>query len=186
MVCCWRKTIAMNSVCELEKLVSNGTLTADSETSSMYEAETTFVTPKILSCDQTVVTVENKTGNQNVCDDKRPNCLENRKCFSKEKQPDDPLQDQKEPNEGLILEEKDPSDEQVRSSSEESDETIVLGQDNIHDRHEFLFTDVNIENMEESLQTSLIEQFSKTQGKISPMVSNNNKIERLVTSKKDL
>jgi len=68
---------------ELEKLVSNCSV-VDSETSSMHEAETIFVTPKPRSDDQTVVTVGTKNGNQNAYHDERHHCLENMKYFSKE------------------------------------------------------------------------------------------------------
>jgi len=72
------------------------------------------------------------------------------------------------------------------SSSEESDETIFIDQGNLYDGHEFLFIDVNMENQEEALQISSTEQFSKTQGKVSPMVGNDNKVETFVTPKKGL
>jgi len=88
----------MNSVYELEKLVSNCAV-ADSETFSMHAVEITFVTPKARSDDQTMVTVGTKNGNQNACHDERHNCLENMKYFSKEKQHNDHLQNQKEPTE---------------------------------------------------------------------------------------
>jgi len=55
------------------------------------EEETTFVTPKVRSDDQTVVTVGTKNGNQNVYHDERSNCLENMKYFSKEKPYSHPL-----------------------------------------------------------------------------------------------
>ena len=84
IVCRCRKTITMNSIYELEKLVSNCSV-ADYETSSMPEAETTFVKPKARSDDQIVVTVGTKNGNQNAYHNQRRNCLENMKYFSKKK-----------------------------------------------------------------------------------------------------
>jgi len=100
-ICRCRKTITMNSIYELEKLVSNCSLTDDSDTSPMHEAETTLIIPKARSDDQTVVTVGTKNGNQNAYHDERPNSLENMKYFSKEKQYNDPLQNQKEPTKCL-------------------------------------------------------------------------------------
>jgi len=44
-----------------------------------------------------VVTVGTNNGNQNAYHDEKPNHLENMKYFSKEKQYNDPLQNQKEP-----------------------------------------------------------------------------------------
>jgi len=102
IVCRYRKTITRNSVYELKKLVSNCSV-ANSGTSSIHEEETTFVTPKARSDDQTEITVETKNGNQNVYHDEKPNRLENMKCFSKEEQYNNLLQNQKEPTKCLIL-----------------------------------------------------------------------------------
>jgi len=79
------------------------------------------------------------------------------KCFSKEKQYNDPWQNKKEPTECLISEVKNPSGEQLYGPSEELNEIITVGQDNINDGQDFLLTDVNIVNLEESLQNSLTE-----------------------------
>jgi len=149
----------------------------------MYEAETISVMPEAPSSDQTVLKAEKDFEDQSVHDDKKQSRLYNSEGFSKEKQYDIPLQNQEEPSKGLILGVKDPLDEQVYSSSEESDETIFIDQGNLHDGHEFLFIDVNMENQEEALQTSSTEQFSKTQGKVSPMIGDDNKVETLVTPK---
>jgi len=45
---------------------------------------------------------------------------------------------------------------------------------------------VNIVNLENSLQSSLIEKVPKTQGKTSPKVSNDKKVERIVILNKYL
>jgi len=174
----------MNSVYELEKLVSNCSV-ANVDTSSMYETETTFVTPKARSDDQIVVTVGTKNGNQNAYHDERHNCSENMKYFSKEKQRNDPLQINKEPAECLISEVKNSSGEQPCGTSEELNDIITIGQDNIHDGQDFLLTDVNIVNLEESLQSSSIEKVPKSQGKTSPKVSNDKEIEKIATLKND-
>jgi len=176
----------MNTVYGLERLISNCSLTDDADTFSMYEVDTTSVTPKALSGDQTLVKVEKKTENQNAYDDKRQSCLYNMKCFSKEEQHNDLLQNQKEPIERLILKVKDPLDEQLYNQSEELNKTIIIGQDNIYDGQCFLLTDVNIGNLDEVLQKHSIEKFPKTEGKVSLMVSNGKKIKRIVTLKKDL
>jgi len=97
-----------------------------------------------------------------------------------------PLQNQKEPTECLISGVKNPPDEQPYGTSEELNEIITVGQDNIHDGQDFLLTDVSIGNLEESLQSSSIESFPKNQGKISPMVSNDKEIEKIATLKNDL
>jgi len=174
----------MNSEYELEKLVSNCSV-ANSEISSIPEAETTFVTPKARSDDQLIVTVGTKNGNHQAYHDERPNCLKNMKDFNKEKQYNYPLQNQKETTEGLISEEENPSDEQMYVALEEMKESITVGQDNIHDGQDFLPTDMNIVNLEESLQSSLIETFPQTQGKTSLKVSVDNANERIATSKED-
>jgi len=105
--------------------------------------------------------------------------------FSKEKQYNDPWQNKKEPTECLILEVKNPSGEQPYGPSEELNEIITVCQDNIHDGQDFLLMDVNIVNLEESLQNSLTEKVSKTQDKISPIVGNDKKVEKLVILKRD-
>jgi len=84
------------------------------------------------------------------------------------------LKNQKEPNNGLSLEVKDPLDEQLYSPSAELSKTNITCQSNIYDEHGFLLTDVIIRNLEESLQNSLIEKYSKTQSKVSPAISRDN------------
>ena len=71
------------------------------------------------------------------------------------------MQNQKEHTECLISEVKNSSSEQPYGTSEELNEVITAGQDNIHDGQDFLLTDVNIVNLEESLQSSSIEKVSK-------------------------
>jgi len=187
IVCRYRKTITMNSVYELEKLVSNCSV-ADADTSSMNEIETTLLTPKARSDDQTVGTVGTKNGNQNhdAYHDERPNCFENMKYFSKEKPYNDSLQNQKEPTERLISEVKNLSYKQSCGTSEELTESINASQNNIHDGQDSLLTDVSNGNLEESLQSSSIESFPKTQGKTSLKISNDEKSKKIATSKKDL
>jgi len=174
-----------HSVYELEKLVSNRSV-ADSETSSMHEAETTFIIPKGLFGDQSVPIVEMKIGNQNAYGEEGQNNLDNMKCFRKEEQCNDPLPNQKKLTEGLIWEVKDTLDEHPHGSSEELKEIITISQGNIHDGQDFLLTDVSIVNLEESLQSSLTDKVSKTQGKTSPKVSNDKKVERIVILNNDL
>jgi len=123
IVCRCRKTITMNSVYEIEKLVSNCSV-ADADTFSMHKAETTLVKPKAHFDDQTVVTVGTENGDQNAYHDERPNCLEKMKYFSKDKSYNETLQNQKEPTECLISEVKNPLDEQPYGPSEESNESL--------------------------------------------------------------
>jgi len=174
IICRCRKTITMNSVYEPEKLVSNCSV-ANSDTCSIPEAETTFVTPEAHSDDQTVVTAGTNNGNQNAYHNERLNCWENMKYFSKEIQYNDPLPDQKERTECLISEANNPLNEQPYGASEEFNKIITVGQDNIHDGQDFLLTDVNIVNLEESLQSPSIESSPKIQGKTSLKVSNDKK-----------
>ena len=184
IVCRYKKTITMNSVYELERLVSNCSV-SNAETSSMYETETTFVIPKACSDDRTVIIVGTKNGHQNAYQVERPNCLQYMKNFTKEKPYNDPLQNQKEPTESLISEVKNPLDEQLHGPSEESNKNITEDQDNIHDGQDFLLTNVTLVNLEESLQSSLIEKVPNSQGKTSPKVSNDKKTKRTATSKND-
>jgi len=173
----------MYRVYGLESLVSSCTLPNDSDTFSSYEEETTSITPEALSDDQIVAKVEEKIENQCVHDDERQNCSNNMKNFSKDEQQSDPLQNQNEPNERLNLKVKDPSDDQLYSPSEEVNKTIVSGQDNTYDGHVFFSDNVNIWNLEEYIQNSLIEKSPKVQDKISPMVSNDKTVEKQVIPK---
>ena len=77
-------------------------------------------------------------------------------------------------------------DEQLCGPSEELNESITVSQDNIHDGQDFLLTDVSMGNLEESLQSSLIESSPKIQGKTLPKVSNDKEIEKIATSENDL
>jgi len=96
------------------------------------------------------------------------------------------LQNQKEPTECLISEIKNSLNEQLYDTTEELNEIITIGQDNIHDGQDFLPTDVSVGNLEISLQSSLTESFPEIQGKTSPKVSDDKEIEKIATSKNDL
>jgi len=132
IVCRYRKTITMNSVYELEQLVSNYSVD-NSETFSTQETEITVVTLKAHPDDQTVIIVGTKNGNQNAYQDEKPNCLENMKYVNKEKPYHDLLQNQKEPTERSIPEVKNPLDEQPHGPSEGSNKNPTVDQDNIRD-----------------------------------------------------
>ena len=86
----------MNSVFELEKLISNCSV-VNSETSSTHETEITVVTLKAHPDDQTVIIIGMKNGDQNADQGEKPKCLENTKHTNKEKSYHDLLQKQKEP-----------------------------------------------------------------------------------------
>jgi len=90
--------------------------------------------------------------------------------MNKEKPYHDPLQNQKEPIECLISEVKNPSDEQPQGPSEESNKNHAVDQDKIHDGQDSPLMNVNFVNMEESLQSSLMEKVPKSLGKTSPKV----------------
>jgi len=96
------------------------------------------------------------------------------------------LQNQKQPTACLISEIKNSSDEQLYDRTEEMNEVITVGKDNIHDGQDFLPTDVSIGNLEESLQSSLTESFPEIQGKTSLKVSDDKEIKKIATSKNDL
>ena len=89
-----QEAIAMNSMREMEKFVSNCLLTADSKITSMYEAETISVMTEAPSGDQTGLKAEKDFENQSAHDDKKQSRLHNSKGFSKEKQYNIPLQNQ--------------------------------------------------------------------------------------------
>ena len=185
IVCRYRKTITINSVYELEQLVSNNSAD-NSETSSTHEIEITVVTLKAHPDAQTVIIVETKNGNQNADQEEKPTCLENMKHTNKEKSCHDPLQNQKEPTERAISEEENPLDEQLRGPSKELHKNLTVDQDKIHEGQDFLQMNVNFINLEESLQSSLMEKVPKSSGKTSPKVSKDEEIEKNATSKKGL
>jgi len=164
-LCRYRKTITMNSVYELEQLVSN--YSADnSETSSTHETEITVVTLKAHPDAQAVIIVETKNGNQNADQEEKPTCLENMKRTNKEKSYHDSLQNQKEPTERTISYIENTLDEQPHDSSAESNKNLAIDQDKIHDGQDFLPINVNLINLEEYLQNSMIEKVPKSPGKI--------------------
>jgi len=68
-----RKTIAMNSVCELEKLDSNYS-ESNFELSSLYEEETTFIIREACSDEPIVVTIGKQSENQNAYNEEEQNC----------------------------------------------------------------------------------------------------------------
>ena len=183
IVCRYRKTITMNSVYELEQLVSNYSVD-NSETSSIHETDITVLTLKAHPDDQTVIIVGTKNGNQNSYQDEIPNCLENMKYVNKEKPYHDPLQNQKEPTVRLISEVKNPLDEQPYGPSEGSNKNLTVGQDNIRDGQDFLLMNVNLVNLKESLQSSSTEKVPKSTGKTSTKVRKDKEIEKGTTSKK--
>ena len=184
IVCRYRKTTTMNSVYELEKLVSNCSVT-NSETSSTHETEITVVTLKAHPDDQTVIIVGTKNGDPNDYQDEKSNCLENMKYINKEKPYREPLQNQKGPTVRLISEVKNPLDEQPYGPSEGSNKNLNVNQDNIRDGQDFLLMNVNLANPEESLQDTSIEKAPKSAGKTSTKVSTDKEIEKNATSRKD-
>ena len=64
--------------------------------------------------------------------------------------------------------------------------TIVSDQGNTYDGHGFFSDNVNIWNLEEYIQNSLTEKSPKVQDKISPTVSKDKTVEKLVIPKRDL
>jgi len=184
-VCHYRKTITMNSVYELEQLVSNNSAD-NSETCYTHETEITVVTLKAHPDAQTVITIGAKNGNQNAKQEEKPTRSENMKHTNKEKSYHDPLQNQKEPTERAISEVENPLDEQPHGPSKESHKNLTVDQDKIHEGQDFLPMNVNFINLEESLQRSLIEKVPKSPGKTSTKVSKNKEIEEIATSNKSL
>jgi len=83
IVCRYRKTTTMNSVYDLEKLISDCSV-VNSETSSTHGTEITVVTLKAHSDDQTVIIIETKNRNQNANQEEKPKRLENMKHTNKE------------------------------------------------------------------------------------------------------
>jgi len=160
----YRKTTTMNSVSDLEKLISNCSV-VNSETSSTHETEITVVTLKAQSDGQTVILIGTKNGNQNAEQEKKPKCLENMKHTNKEKSYHDPLQNQKEPTERTISDVENTLEEQPLDPSAESNKNLAIDQDKIHDGQDFLPMNVNFINLEESLQSSLMEKVQKFQAK---------------------
>jgi len=185
IVCRYRKTTTMNSVYDLEKLISN-CLAVNSEISSTHETEITVVTLKAHSDDQTVIIIGTKNGNQNAHQEEKPKRSENMKHINKEKSYHDLLQNQKEPIERTITDVENPLDEQPHDPPEESNKNFAIDQDKIHDGQDFLPVNVNLINLEESLQSSLIEKVPKCPGKTSTKVSKNKEIEENTTSNKSL
>ena len=159
--------------------------------SSSYETDQgekprNIVTLKAHPDAQTVIIIRTKNGNQNADQEEKPKCLRNMKHTNKEKSYHDPLQNQKEPTERAISEVENPLDEQPHGPSEESHKNLTVDQDKIHDGQNFLPINVNLINLEESLQSSLVEKVPKSPGKISMKVSKNKEIEEIVTSNKSL
>ena len=181
-----RKTTAMSSVHKLERLVSNCSLSGNSDTFSMYEAETPFVMQKALSGDQTVLKVENDSGVRSVYDDKKQSCSESVKCSSKKEDHNDLLLYQKYITNDISLKVKDPFGKQLYNPTEELSKLNITYQDNIYDGHDILLTDGNIGNLEEPLQNSTIQKYSKTRGKVSPITYNGKKIKKFLTSNSEL
>ena len=145
-----------------------------------------MVTLKAHPDDQTVMIIETKNGNQNPDQEEKPKCLENMKHTNKEKSYHDLLQNQKEPTERAISEVENPLDEQPHGPSEESNKNLTVDQDKIHDGQDFLPMNVNLINLEKSLQSSLIEEVPKNPGKASTKVSKNKEIEEIATLNKGL
>jgi len=154
----------MNRVYDLEKLISNCSV-VNSETSSTHETEITVVTLKAHSDDQTVIIIGTKNGNQNVEQEEKPKCLDNMKHTNKEKSYHVPSQNQKEPTERTISDVENALDEQSHDPSAESNKNLATDQDIIHDEQGFLPMNVNLINLEESLQNSLIKKSQKIQEK---------------------
>jgi len=167
----------VNSVSDLEKLISNCSV-VNSETSSTHETEITVVRD-----DQTVIIIGTKNGDQNADQEEKPKCLENMKHTNKEKSYHDLLQNQKEPLECAISEVENPLDEQPHGPSEELDKNLAVDQDKIQNGQDFLPMKVNLINLEESLQNSLIEKVPKSPGKTSTKVSKKKEIEEIATSR---
>ena len=147
IVCRYRKTTTMNSVYDLEKLISNCSV-VNSETSSTHETENTVVTLKAHSDDQSVIIIGTKNGNQYVDQEEKPNCLENMKHTNKEKSYNDPLQNHKEPTERTISDVENTLDEQPHDPSAESNKNLAIDQDKIHDGQDFLPINVNLLNLD--------------------------------------
>ena len=185
IVCRYRKTTTMNSVYDLEKLISN-CLVVKSETSSAHETEITVVTLKAHSDDQTVIIIGTKNGNKNADQEEKPTCLENMKHTNKEKSYYDPLQNQKEPTERTISDVENTLDEQPHDPSTESNKNLPIDQDKINDGQDFVPINVNIINLDESLQSSLIENVPKNPGITSTKVNKNKGIEEIATANKSL
>jgi len=147
IVCRYRKTTTMNSVSDLEKLISNCSV-VNSETSSTHETEITVVTLKAHSDDQTVIIIGTKNGNQNAEQEEKPKCLENMKHTNKEKSYHDPLQNRKEPTIRTMSDVENKLDEQPHDPSAESNKNLAIDQDKIHDGQDFLPINVNLLNLD--------------------------------------
>jgi len=179
-----RKMIAVNSVYDLERLISNFS-GSDSAISSLYEEETTPIRREACSDEAIMVAIGRKTERQDVCNEGERSCFNSVEGCSKKEQRNNPCQHRKS-TESPIPEPKDPLDEQRCNPSEGLNEMLTDSQENIPDGQDPLLTDLRMENLEESLQSSSSDKVSETQAKISPKVWNDKKVEKTVALNSEL
>jgi len=183
IVCCYRKTITMNSVYDLEKLISNCS-DSDSELSSLYERKTTFIMREACSNEPITVTIGKQIENQNAHNEEEQSCLNNCECCSTNERHDDLWPNQKAHTD--LSETKDPLDEQPLNQLKESNELPTENQDNIQNDQDSLLADLNVGNLEKSLLSSVTENVSKIQGKILSKVSKDNTVVKMEVLKNEL